>query len=106
MPKNATGPRSITTTKSVPVAFFGMSTRRGPCAALVLAALCVVDGKAPIIYFAPEETKALGEDKMLEASGNWFKVNDEVKLLPEVMSVLDFSPKDHATPGDAREEAE
>ena len=52
---------------------------------------------------------ATRDQLLLDAGGKWknyFKVNDEVKLLPEVMSKLDFSTKDHAHKGDARGQRE
>ena len=43
--------------------------------------------------------------KALDAPGNFFQVGDELKMLPEVMSNLNFSPRDHAPPGDLAAEA-
>jgi len=84
-----------------------MSTRRRVAVAFVLAAATGALAGVPFFHIIPEDApEPVGEEKMLRAPGNYFNVADEQKLLPEVMSVLKFEPRDHATPGDLREEAE
>ena len=62
---------------------------------------------APIVYFRPKEMEPAPEGSpQLEAPGNWFSVNNEMKLLPEVMSKLTFEVRDHAAPGDVEAEEE
>ena len=57
---------------------------------------------------AVEFHEAVGKDSQLFIEGgkwkNVFQVGEEVKLLPELMSNLDFSPKDHAKQGDLQAE--
>ena len=54
---------------------------------------------APIVYFRPKEMEPAPEGSpQLEAPGNWFSVNNEMKLLPEVMSKFTFEVRDHAAP--------
>lgn len=61
---------------------------------------------APIVYFRGREEVAPAPEgsPQLAAPGNWFSVNDEQKLLPEVMSKLTFETSDHAAPGDLEAE--
>ena len=61
---------------------------------------------APIVYFRgrAEVAPAPEGSPQLAAPGNWFSVNDEQKLLPEVMSKLTFETSDHAAPGDLEAE--
>ena len=73
-------------------------------AVLYLATLLAGEA-APIVYFRPKEMEPAPEGSpQLEAPGNWFSVNNEMKLLPEVMSKLTFEVRDHAAPGDVEAE--
>ena len=72
---------------------------------LALATLATTTWAAPIVYFRPKEMEPAPEGSpQLEAPGNWFAVNNEMKLLPEVMSKLTFEVRDHAAPGDVEAE--
>ena len=72
---------------------------------LALATLATTTWAAPIVYFRPKEMEPAPEGSpQLEAPGNWFSVNNEMKLLPEVMSKLTFEVRDHAAPGDVEAE--
>lgn len=55
-----------------------------------------------------DTAEAMSEQKLLDDGGklkNFFQVGDELKLLPEVMSKLDFGVRDHAAVGDSAGEA-
>ena len=56
---------------------------------LALATLATTTWAAPIVYFRPKEMEPAPEGSpQLEAPGNWFSVNNEMKLLPEIASGL------------------
>ena len=74
---------------------------------IIALATLTLTNAAPIVYFRPKEMEPAPEGSpQLEAPGNWFSVNNEMKLLPEVMSKLTFEVRDHAAPGDLAAEEE
>ncbi|KAJ8613564.1 hypothetical protein CTAYLR_002214 [Chrysophaeum taylorii] len=59
------------------------------------------------LEFRSAAEEVVRNERLIDDGGRWknfFKVGDEVQMLPEVMSKLDFEPKDHAPPGDVRAE--